>query len=74
VEGTVEAADFRKLRRLSGLTQEATARLCGVTHRTILRWEHGESHIGDLQAQAIRARLVARLFGQAVERGGEEGT
>ena len=69
----MEAADFRQLRRLSGLTQEATARLCGVTHRTILRWEHGESHIGDLQAQAIRARLVSRLFGQAGDARGEGG-
>jgi len=70
----MDAKDFRTLRRMAGLTQEATARVCGVTHRTILRWEHGESRIGDLQAQAIRARLVAQLFGQSGERGGEEET
>ena len=58
----MEAGDFRKLRRLAGLTQEAAARLCGVTHRTILRWEHGESRIRDLQAQSIRVRLTERLF------------
>jgi transcriptional regulator with XRE-family HTH domain len=68
----MDAKDFRTLRHMAGLTQEATARVCGVTHRTILRWEHGESRIGDLQAQSIRARLVAQLFGQAGERGSEE--
>lgn len=66
----MEPKDFRTLRRLAGLTQEAAARICGVTHRTVLRWEHGESHIGDLQAQAIRVRLVARVFDRG-ERGGE---
>jgi transcriptional regulator with XRE-family HTH domain len=58
----VDAKDFRHLRRLAGITQEQAARICGVTHRTILRWEHGESHIHDLQSQAIRQRLVAQLF------------
>lgn len=63
----MEGKDFRQLRRLAGLTQEQAARLCSVTHRTVLRWEHGESHIGDLQAQAIRQRLVMRLFDQQGE-------
>jgi transcriptional regulator with XRE-family HTH domain len=58
------AGDFRRLRHLAGLTQEATAQLLEVAHRTVLRWEHGESRIGVLQAEAIKARLAARILGQ----------
>ena len=50
-----------------GLTQEEAARLLGVSHRTILRWEHAETRIGALQAQAVRLRLTQRLLGSSEE-------
>ena len=60
----MNASEFKRLRRLAGLTQEQAARMCCVTHRTVLRWEHGESRIRELQGQAIHARMVDRLFGR----------
>jgi transcriptional regulator with XRE-family HTH domain len=68
----MQGSDLKRLRALAGMTQERAAQLLGVTHRTILRWEHGESRIGDLQAQAIRIRLVHQLFGQQQDQGEEE--
>jgi transcriptional regulator with XRE-family HTH domain len=67
----VKASEFRRLRHLSGMTQEQAARICGVAHRTILRWEHGDSRIRPLEAQAIRLRLVSTLFGQDSKDDGE---
>lgn len=54
--------EFKKLRHLAGLTQEQTARVLDVTHRTVIRWEHGEHRIRKLQAQSIRTRLLGYLF------------
>lgn len=56
--------EFKRLRHLAGLTQEQAAQILEVTHRTVLRWEHGESRIRPLEAQAIRLRLVSTLFGR----------
>lgn len=67
----MKASEFRQLRLLAGMTQEQAARVCGVAHRTILRWEHGESKIGALESQAIRLRLVSTLFGQDSKNDGE---
>ena len=54
--------EFRSLRRLAGLTQEQTARVLEVTHRTVMRWEHGETRISSLNSEGIRARLLKQLF------------
>jgi DNA-binding XRE family transcriptional regulator len=56
------APEFKQLRRLAGLTQEQAARALDVTHRTILRWESGDSRIGVLKAPEIRRRLLKRIF------------
>lgn len=56
------AQEFRQLRRLAALTQEQTARVLDVTNRTVLRWEHGDTRIGLLRAEAIRARLLRIAF------------
>lgn len=60
----MDGGEFKQLRRLAGLTQEETARVLDVTHRTVMRWEHGDSRIKPLIAQSIKARLLARLFGR----------
>ena len=60
----MDGPEFRQLRKLAGLTQEEAARVLLVSHRTILRWEHGASRIRPLKAYAIRAKLVRRMFGQ----------
>ncbi len=59
------ASEFRRLRHLSGLTQEQAARILEVSHRTILRWEHQESRLGALQSEAIRLRLAKLIVGQS---------
>lgn len=56
------AREFKTLRHMAGLTQEQAARLLEVAHRTVLRYEHGETRIGPLRAQAIRLRLSERAF------------
>ncbi len=53
------AQQFKTLRRVSGLTMAETARTLGVSERTVLRWEHGVTHIDALKAQAIREELRA---------------
>jgi DNA-binding transcriptional regulator YiaG len=62
----VTDAEFRKLRRLAGLTQEQTARVLEVTTRTVMRWEHGETKLGPLRSQAIRVRLLEEMFGHSL--------
>jgi len=52
---------------MAGLTQEEAAQLLGVSHRTILRWEHAETRMGPLKAQAVRLRLAQRLLGSSEE-------
>jgi len=59
------SAEFRRLRRLAGLTQEQAAQVLEVAHRTILRWEHGESRLGPLRSEAIRLRLAKLIVAQA---------
>lgn len=54
--------EFRTLRRLAGLTQEQAARELKVTHRTILRWEHGDTRIRALWSEAIRSKLLKIAF------------
>lgn len=39
---TRDATEFRRRRLTNGDTQRALALLCGVTERTIVRWEQGE--------------------------------
>lgn len=56
----MEAAEFKELRHAAGLTQEQTAALLGMTLRTISRWEQGETHIGALESEEIRRRLIER--------------
>ena len=55
----MSARDFRTMRRVAGLTMAETAKALGVTERTVLRWEHGVTHIDALKAQAIREELRA---------------
>jgi len=50
--------EFRMMRRAAGLTMAETAHLLGVTERTILRWEHGNSRIDNFKAAMIRAELM----------------
>jgi transcriptional regulator with XRE-family HTH domain len=54
--------EFRQLRALAGLTQERAAQLLGVSHRTVLRWEAGDTNIDVLRGSAIRARFTEILF------------
>ncbi len=68
------SAEFLRLRRLAGLTQEETAQVLGVAHRTVLRWEHGESRIWPLKAQAIRLRLAERIIHPAFGEGEAKAT
>jgi len=63
--------EFRKLRTLAGLTQEQTARILEVAHRTVMRWEHGDTPICPLLGEAIRARLLKRLFNPEQRTNGE---
>jgi len=65
----VTSTEFRRLRRLSGLTQEQAAQVLEVTHRTILRWEHGESRVGPLRSEAIRLRFAKHIVGQSAQVG-----
>ncbi len=58
----MSATEFRRLRHLAGLTQEQAAHILEVSHRTILRWESGESRIKPLKARAIRLILGERVF------------
>ena len=52
--------EFRRLRRLTGLTQEQCAnQVLGVTARTVGRWESGATRINHLEAGEIRRRLAA---------------
>lgn len=51
-------SEFRQLRSIAGLTQEQAAHVLEVTHRTILRWEHGDTRICALRAESIRSRLL----------------
>jgi len=52
---------IRELRGLRGLTQSAVAGEMGVTPRTVIRWERGESAISDIQkvrlAQLLRVSV-----------------
>ena len=53
----MSARDFRTMRRVAGLTMAETAKALGVTERTVLRWEHGETRIDPLKVPAIRLEL-----------------
>jgi DNA-binding transcriptional regulator YiaG len=43
------------------LTQETAARVLQVTHRTVRRWERGETNIDPLREEAIRNRFARIL-------------
>lgn len=56
----LSAAEFKRLRQESGLTQEQAAVVLETTTRTVVRWEHGDTRIAALKAEAIRRRLKPR--------------
>ena len=53
----MSARDFKTMRRVAGLTMAEAAKALGVTERTVLRWEHGETRIDPLKVPAIRLEL-----------------
>jgi len=59
--------EFRMLRRAAGLTMAESARLLGVTERTILRWEHGVSRIDGFKAAMIRQELMPGRWAKMAE-------
>jgi len=60
--------EFRMMRRAAGLTMAETAHLLGVTERTILRWEHGNSRIDNFKAAMIRAELMPGRWAKLEEK------
>jgi DNA (cytosine-5)-methyltransferase 1 len=48
--------EFLRLRERAGLTREETAKLLGVSPRTALRYENGETEPGDLAIRTLRER------------------
>ena len=53
----MSARDFKTMRRVSGFTMAEAAKALGVTERTILRWEHGDTRIDPLKVATIRQEL-----------------
>ena len=51
----MDKEEIRRLREQLGLTQEEMARLLGVSHNTVQKWEGGQRNIPHLTARGIRA-------------------
>lgn len=60
----MDAAEFRRLRAASGLTQESAAAILEVSERTVARWEAGKASPNGLEAESIRRRLARRIDGE----------
>ncbi len=63
----MNGSELNELRRRLGLSQEATARVIGVSVRTVARWEAGQSVPSPMAARQLRAladlaRRLERLF------------
>ena len=41
----MKAAEFKKIRKQLGYTQEGLAELLGYTRRMIINWEHGDNDV-----------------------------
>lgn len=54
---------LRTLRQARGLTQEAVARIVGVTASQVSKWEHPSGPV----PQPRNLRRLARLYGVTVE-------
>lgn len=52
--------EVKRLRRRTGLTQEAFAKFAGVSFVTVNRWENGHATPHPVILQAIRAKVAAR--------------
>lgn len=50
-------ADFRQARKSLGLTQGQLAKLMGLAHRTVQKWEGSERKIDPAAVRLLRAYL-----------------
>jgi DNA-binding transcriptional regulator YiaG len=66
MEATVD--QLKKLREWQSLSQEGLARLLGVSVRTVVRWENGQSKPSPLANQKLEAIVLGRF------EGGSDGT
>lgn len=66
MEATVD--QLKKLREWQSLSQEGLARLLGVSVRTVVRWENGQSKPSPLATQKLEAIVLGQL------EGGSDGT
>lgn len=61
MSGRIDRVEFVTCRLLGGLTREETAKMIGVTRRTIENWEHGRVRIPYAAFWLLRLRTGAAL-------------